>query len=112
MFDIQRISSLNYLNIIVEKYGLESIKPLHDAGAKFSDLHALQITELVEKYGIEIKDKLLHPESIKDEIIADEILIESQKETSLIQKENIYYDTAEEIENTNTTDTYDTLEGN
>ncbi|WP_154663843.1 hypothetical protein [Candidatus Aquarickettsia rohweri] len=46
------------------------------------------------------------------EIIADEILIESQKETSLIQKENIYYDTAEEIENTNTTDTYYTLEGN
>ncbi len=68
----------------------------------------MYIEKLVEKYGI----KILHPESIKDEIIADEILIESQKETSLIQKENIYYDTAEEIENTNTTDTYYTLEGN
>ena len=93
---------------LVEKHGLESIKPLHEAGAKFSDLCTSPIQMLVEKYGI----KILHPESIKDEIIADEILIESQKETSLIQKENIYYDTAEKIEDTNTTDTYDNLEGN
>ncbi|MFK7761040.1 MAG: hypothetical protein AB8B46_02825 [Candidatus Midichloriaceae bacterium] len=58
---------------LVEKYGIESIKPLHEAGAKFSRLESYEIEYLVGEYGSEIKDKLLHPESIQDEIIANDI---------------------------------------
>ena len=97
---------------LVNNHGIDLIKPLHEAGINFSKLDNYDIRALVQKHGIEIKDKLLHPENIKDKTIADEILIESQKHNSLIQEENIYYDTAEEIETNNTTDTYDTLEGN
>ncbi len=87
MRDIERISSLNALNIeeLVEKYGIESIKPLNEAGAKFSDLHSHQIVKLVEKYGVEIKDKLLHPENIQNEIMSADIYIENLTDNSLEQ---------------------------
>jgi hypothetical protein len=75
MLDIMIISSLGELWIrpLVEKYGIDSIKTLHKVGVKFSDLDTFEIIELVEKYSIEIKDKT----------IADDILIESQKEGSV-----------------------------
>ena len=87
MRDIERISSLNALNIeeLVEKYGIESIKPLNEAGAKFSDLHSHQIVKLIEKYGVEIKDKLLHPENIQNEIMSADIYIENLTDNSLEQ---------------------------
>jgi hypothetical protein len=76
---------------LVEKFGIDSIKPLHEAGVKFSDLHSFQIVELVEKYGVEIKDKLLHPENIQVEIIADDIYIENLVDNSMGQIEKDEY---------------------
>jgi hypothetical protein len=89
MLDIKRISSLNLQDAlsILEKYGIESIKPLNEAGAKFSDLHSWYIELLVEKYGLEIKDKLLHPENIQNEIISADIYIENLTDNGLDQAE-------------------------
>ena len=90
MVDIIKTSSLDEFGIrqLVEKFDIDSIKPLYDAGAKFSDLETIEIVKLVAKCGID-SIKPLHEAGVE-----------------------IYYYTAEEIETNNTTDTYDTLEGN
>jgi len=74
-----------------------------------------QIARLVEKYGVEIKDKLLHPKNIQVEIISDDIYIESLVDNSMGQikkDEHLDYSVAMEIESAYTTiyDT-DTFEG-